>query len=110
MSGGIFDYNQYKIKEAIEMIDEIITKNKTELTQQEIDEQPWLTDEFLLKYPEQKLKYNYPDNIMLKLIEGKQALERAYIYMHRIDWFLSGDDGEDSFLRRLEEDLNILAS
>jgi hypothetical protein len=40
--------------------------------------------------------------------EGIEALKRAQIYAHRIDWLLSGDDGEESFLRRLEEELNEL--
>ena len=40
--------------------------------------------------------------------EGIEILKKAQIYAHRIDWLLSGDDGEESFLKRLEEDLNEL--
>jgi hypothetical protein len=29
----------------------------------------------------------------------------AQIYTQRIDWLVSGDDGEDSFRERLKEDL-----
>lgn len=32
----------------------------------------------------------------------------AQVYMHRVDWLLSGDDGEDSFKKRLEKDLQKL--
>jgi hypothetical protein len=32
----------------------------------------------------------------------------AEIYAQRIDWLLSGDDGEDSFRERLKEDLEKL--
>ena len=32
----------------------------------------------------------------------------AGIYAQRIDWFVSGDDGEDSFHQRLKEDLDRL--
>ena len=28
--------------------------------------------------------------------------------MQRMDWLISGDDGEESFLRRIEEDLEKL--
>jgi hypothetical protein len=28
--------------------------------------------------------------------------------LHRIDWLVSGDDGEDSFLRRWDEDVSPL--
>jgi hypothetical protein len=40
--------------------------------------------------------------------EGIEVLKRAQIYAQRIDWLLSGDDGEESFLKRLEKDLNEL--
>ncbi|MGV8096736.1 MAG: hypothetical protein AB2L24_33180 [Mangrovibacterium sp.] len=30
----------------------------------------------------------------------------AEIYAHRVDWFLSGDDGEEHFIKRLKEDLD----
>jgi hypothetical protein len=32
-------------------------------------------------------------------------LKAGYIYAHRIDWLLSGDDGEESFNKRLTEEL-----
>jgi len=35
-------------------------------------------------------------------------LRKAEIYAQRIDWLVSGDDGNDTFLKRLEEDLNKL--
>lgn len=35
-------------------------------------------------------------------------LKIAEVYTHRIDWLLSGDDGEESFLERLDEDLEKL--
>ena len=37
--------------------------------------------------------------------DGLEALERAAIYAQRIDWLVSGDDGPESFIERLEEDL-----
>lgn len=36
---------------------------------------------------------------------GLFNLKLANIYLHRIDWLLSGDDGEDSFHSRLKEEL-----
>jgi len=32
----------------------------------------------------------------------------AGVYAQRVDWFLSGDDGEESFHQRLEEDIRRL--
>lgn len=106
MSGGFFNYQQYRIAEIIETLQEIVNENKIEMTQQEIDEQPWLSKDFLNKYPEKKFKYNYSDEIILKFKEGLEALEKARIYAHRIDWLLSGDDSEENFLIRLNEELN----
>lgn len=37
--------------------------------------------------------------------EAVKALRVAQVYAQRVDWLLSGDDGEESFLRRLEEEL-----
>lgn len=41
---------------------------------------------------------------------GLKILRTAAIYAQRIDWLLSGDDGEESFKRRLKEDLDKLES
>ena len=40
--------------------------------------------------------------------QGLKIIRKAYIYAQRIDWLLSGDDGEESFHERLEEELNEL--
>lgn len=42
--------------------------------------------------------------------KGLVALKVAAIYAQRIDWLLSGDDGEESFKRRLKEELDALYS
>ena len=43
---------------------------------------------------------------MLKEISnGLGYLNLAEIYTQRLDWLFSGDDGEDSFFERLEEEL-----
>ena len=50
-----------------------------------------------------------PD-VLEKMREGAVALRRAAIYAQRIDWLLSGDDGEDTFLERLRRDLERMES
>jgi hypothetical protein len=52
--------------------------------------------------------YKYPDEVIEKMKEAVKALKIAQIYAQRVDWLLSGDDGEESFLKRLEEELNEL--
>ena len=42
--------------------------------------------------------------------KGLKILKTAAVYAQRIDWLLSGDDGEESFKERLKEELNELES
>lgn len=48
---------------------------------------------------------DYPKVIADKMRIGAEHMREAAIYMHRIDWLVSGDDGDDTFLSRLEQDL-----
>lgn len=106
MSGGAFNYDQYKIGYMVDQIEEIVVKNGVEKTPEDLKEEGWRDPDWYKKYPEDLFHYKYPDEVIEKMKEGIEVLKRAQIYAHRIDWLLSGDDGEESFLRRLEEDLN----
>ena len=48
---------------------------------------------------------NYSKETLDEFRKGLDILNKAYIYAQRIDWLLSGDDGEESFHKRLKEDL-----
>lgn len=48
---------------------------------------------------------NYSSKTLEELKKGVEVLKKASIYAHRIDWLLSEDDGEESFYKRLQEDL-----
>jgi hypothetical protein len=108
MSGGAFNYDQYKIGYMVDQIEETVIKNGVEKTPEELKQEGWRDPDWYKKYPEDLFHYTYPDEVIEKMKEGIEALKRAQIYAHRIDWLLSGDDGEESFLRRLEEELNEL--
>ena len=108
MSGGAFDYNQYKIGYMVDQIEETVVKNGVEKTPEDLKNEGWRDPDWYKKYPEDLFHYKYPDDVIEKMKEGIEVLKRAQIYAQRIDWLLSGDDGEESFLRRLEEDLNEL--
>ena len=108
MSGGAFNYDQYKIGYMVDQIEEVVVKNGVEKTPEDLKEEGWRDPDWYKKYPEDLFHYKYPDEVIEKMKEGIEVLKRAQIYAHRIDWLLSGDDGEESFLRRLEEDLNEL--
>jgi hypothetical protein len=108
MSGGAFNYDQYKIGYIVDEIEEVVVKNGVEKTPEQLKEEGWRDPDWYKKYPEDLFHYKYPDEVIEKMREGIEILKRAQIYAHRIDWLLSGDDGEESFLKRLEEDLNEL--
>ena len=105
MSGGAFDYNQYKIGYIADQIDEVIVKNGLEKTPEELKQEGWRDPEWYTKYPEDKFHYQYPDEVIEKMKEAVKELHIAQEYAQRVDWLLSGDDGEESFLSRLDENL-----
>ena len=92
MSGGHFDYNQYKIDQiACDIEQMIIDNDSTELNE--------------FGYTK---GYNFSPETIEKFKEGLDILKLAYVYAQRIDWLVSGDDNEDSFHSRLNEELKKL--
>ena len=64
-----------------------------------------------LKYQEYEDGEYYPeytDETIQIFSDAVKALRKAAIYANRIDWLLSGDDGEESLKERLEEELKKL--
>lgn len=80
-------------------------KNGVEKTPEELKQEGWRDPDWYKKYPEDKFHYQYPDEVIEKMKEAVKALKIAQEYAQRVDWLLSGDDGEESFLRRLKENL-----
>ena len=78
MSGGHFDYNQSYISSIAD------------------DLESSLKDD------------SFSPETLLEFRKGYNLLRLAYVYAQRIDWLLSGDDGEDNFHRRLKQDLERL--
>ena len=81
MSGGYFDYDQLRIKDIIVEIESILLDDSD---------------------------YNMKEETIQEFKKGLDYLYKAYIYTQRIDWFLSGDDSEETFHERLREDLENL--
>jgi hypothetical protein len=106
MSGGHFEYQQHRINDIIESIEEQIDKSGREKTKEELREWGGYDPEYYKKYPDEKFYYKYSDEIINEFKIGVKKLKEAYIYAQRIDWLLSGDDGPETFLTRLKEELN----
>lgn len=101
MSGGKFDYKQYIIGQIADDIQQEIEKSGRAKTKKELEQEFYYSED----KPDPN-HYRYPDEVLMKFIEAVRLLRKAEIYAHRIDWLLSGDDGEEQFLRRLNQDLN----
>ena len=90
MSGGHFQYKQYEIEHIADQVEQMILDNDSE----ELNE-----------YGDQK-GYHYSKETMAEFKKAFIILRQAHIYVQRIDWLVSGDDGEDSFHRRLKDELD----
>ena len=80
MSGGTFDHN-----------DAHITMIANEIEQQIVENPQGLSPETLKVFQ-----------------DTLNHLRKVAVLVHRIDWLLAGDDGEDTFHKRLNDDLRQL--
>lgn len=108
MSGGYFEYKQYQMYDIAEQIEKEIRDSGRPYSDKELKAMSWRDSEWYEKYPEDKFHYKYPDEVIEEFKKGAEIIRIAGIYMHRIDWLLSGDDGDDTFIERLHNDLKKL--
>jgi hypothetical protein len=90
MSGGYFDYNQYSVLRIAEKIEHVISINDST----EIDQ--W----------GDPVGFGLSNETIAQMNTALQVLRLAFIYARRVDWLLSGDDSEESFHRRLADELS----
>lgn len=48
------------------------------------------------------------DQVKSEFVNALEIIRKARVYINRIDYFLANDDGEESFLERLTEELQKL--
>ena len=92
MSGGFFDHSQYTLNQIVMDIEDEIYYNDSE----EVNE-----------YNE-KRGNGFSEDTMQEFKLAVWYLKQALVYTQRIDWLLSGDDGEETFHERLKKDLGKL--
>lgn len=90
MSGGRFEYQQYRIENIAVEIDEIIARND-DMIEDDCGE--------LLHGG------GYSPEIIEKFREAAHTLRQAAEMAQRVDWLVSGDDGDESFLKRWAEEV-----
>ena len=101
MSGERFDYLQYHITTIADAIESELEKQGKEIPKDEL----FCSEEYYKQYPQEKYYRTYPKEIQKEMVQAVKILRQAAIYAHRIDWYLSHDDGDESFLERLKEEL-----
>jgi hypothetical protein len=101
MSGGHFDYRQYEFSTIADSIESTLLRQGKKKEKDEL----WGDAEYYRKYPDDLFYYTYPEEVQNKFREAITILRKAFVYVHRIDWLLSGDDGEETFIERLAEEL-----
>jgi hypothetical protein len=84
MSGGRFDYEQYKLQQIADDIEQHIVDNE-----------------------DVGLAYRYKEETIDEFKRAVEMLRRAYIYVQRIDWLVSADDSESTFHKRLNQQLKV---
>ena len=105
MSGGAFEYQQYHIEEIADSIEQEIIEAGREIPKEIWAKNHWYGNSFDdsgRTYPTYERK---TIDIMKRAV---YVLRMAYIYAKRVDWMLSGDDGEDTLVERLQEELQAL--
>lgn len=80
MSGGRFEYLQYRLDQVADEVDQLIEDFDAAAHEPEAAE------------------------VRARYALARDRLREAAGMLHRIDWYVSGDDGLESFLRRWERD------
>lgn len=103
MSGGYFNYEQYKINDIADSIERLIQANN-------IPALAGYDEEFWGKEALEDFRHHhrYSPETIVRFQEAVDILRKGAVYAQRIDWLISADDGEDSFHERLIEELNKL--
>lgn len=86
MSGGTFDYDQFKIVLIHETIESYINKQGKETGYGGTYE-------------------TFEPEVLKRLEDAIKCLKMAYVYAQRVDYLLAGDYGQEIFLKSLESDL-----
>ena len=92
MSGGHFNYKQHSLLDIADGIGSAILNNDS------TEKNEW----------GDTIGRQYSPETIAEFEKAVKALKLAYVYAQRIDWLLSGDDGEDSFHIRLQAQIGEL--
>lgn len=110
MSGGHFEYKQYTIDDIADSIEDYLYGHDLDDCEVQNYMNDYYSDEDMVKYVVEHhhtmpnyLGFRY--QTLQQMRRAVKTLRKAAVYAQRIDWLLCGDDGEDTFIKRLFVDL-----
>ena len=83
MSGGYYSHTDYTVGEFADSLRKAIAKTRRK---------------------EEYYDY-YSDDFLNEMITAYNMARELKLRLHRIDWVLSGDDGEDNYFKRLPNEM-----
>lgn len=89
MSGGHFDYQQHRIGDIADEIDSLIASNDDD------------SDNGFGG----TVGNHYPNEVIERFKTASRTLRLAQEMAHRVDWLVSSDDSEESFLQRWDTEI-----
>ena len=89
MSGGHFGFLQYRMEDIAYEIEYLIKINDS------TKKDEWGED----------IGYHFPPEIIERFKEAAHTTRQAQEMIHRIDWLVSGDDGEEEFMSRWDDEV-----
>ena len=105
MSGGAFDYQQRYIEEIADDIEQEIIEAGRKILQEVWEKNHWYGG----SYDDSDRTYPIYERKTIDIMKrAVYVLRMAYIYAKRVDWMLSGDDNEESLVKRLDKELKAL--
>lgn len=105
MSGGAFDYQQRYIEEIADDIEQEIIEAGRKIPQEVWEKNHWYGG----SYDDSDRTYPIYERKTIDIMKrAVYVLRMAYIYAKRVDWMLSGDDNEESLVKRLDKELKAL--
>lgn len=90
MSGGHFDYQEYGINEIIEEIDRLIDKNQIITSGGYVDD----------------INFDFSLKTIIRFKQASHCLKQAQKMVRRIDYLVCGDDSEETFDKKWDEEID----
>ncbi len=113
MSGGHFDNRQYVIDDIADSIEDYLYGHELDESEahdyiEDVDCDDDEADYVTLKLHTMPNRYKFRFKTLQEMKRAVKCLRTAAVYAQRIDFLLSGEDGEESFIERLVKDLKAV--